>query len=130
MARKKRFKSRKQSTLNKIETKIYNILNALNLSVKTNASIDKYSVDFLIENKYIIEVYGDFWHCNPKKYSAEYFNRGKRKTAQEIWQRDNCRKTLFESLGYTFISLWESDINTNIKSIRNKIKRMIRDTGE
>lgn len=118
-------KSSNKSTLNNIETKIYNILNTLNFSIKTNAQIDKYNVDFLVNDKYIIEVYGDFWHCNPTKYSAEYFNRGKRKTAEEIWKRDECRKQLFESLGYTFLSLWESEINGNTKNVRNKIKKLI-----
>lgn len=125
MARKKRSKSRKQSTLNKIETKVYNILKTLGVTFKTQASVDRYNVDFLIEDKYIIECFGDFWHCNPQKYGPDFFNRGKKKTAQEIWQRDNCRKETFEKMGYKFLNLWESDLNGNIKIVRNKIKKLL-----
>lgn len=126
MANKKKAKSCKQSTLNKIETKIYNILNKLNLQFKTQATIDKYNVDFLVENKYIIECYGDFWHCNPQKYPPHYFNKGKRKTAEEIWQRDTCRKQKLEEMGYEFLHIWESEINSNSKSISKKIKKYIK----
>ena len=133
MARRKNLKSSKwnfKSTkefglLNNIEKRVYEILKALNLSFKTHVGIDKYNVDFLIEGKYIIEVYGDFWHCNPHKYTKDYFNRGKRKTAEEIWERDASRKQLFESYGFKFLNLWETEINKDIKSVRRKIKKLI-----
>jgi len=115
-------------SLNKIETKICTILKSLDVSFRTQVSVDKYNVDFLINDKYIIEVYGDFWHCNPQKYPAEYYNRGKKKTAAEIWQRDQCRKEKFEALGYKFLSLWESEINANYTSLCKKIKRHIKNS--
>lgn len=126
MSKKKRFKSCKQSTsLNNIETKIYEILKQFKVPFTVQATVDKYNVDFLIDNKYIVEVYGDFWHCNPEKYSAEYFNRGKKKTAKEIWQRDACRKQKFESQGFKFLHLWESEINKDMRSVRKKLKQLI-----
>ncbi len=106
------------------------MLKEMNVSFKIQTSIDKYNVDFLVEDKYIIEVYGDFWHCNPQKYSYDFFNRGKKKTAAQIWKRDECRKTHFESLGFKFLSLWESEINGNTKSVRNKIKKLINKNGD
>jgi very-short-patch-repair endonuclease len=123
-----RSKPKKQSTqqLNKIETTVQNMLKAFKVSYEPNAQVDKYSVDFLVEGKYIIECYGDFWHCNPTKYSPSYYNRGKKKTASDIWKRDECRKNFFESLGYKFLHLWESEIKGNQKNVRKKIKRFIR----
>lgn len=112
-------------TLNNIETKIFNILTEMKVSFTIQACIDKYNVDFLIEDKYIVEVYGDFWHCNPEKYSHDYFNRGKKKTAEEIWKRDAYRKQKFESMGFKFMSVWESDINNNSKVVRKQIKKML-----
>jgi len=114
---------------NKIETKIQNILHSLQVPFKANAQVDKYNVDFLVEGKYIVECYGDFWHCNPQRYSAEYFNKGKRKTATEVWKRDACRKQKFEELGYTFLHVWESEINGDPKAVRNKIKKLIKNKG-
>lgn len=113
-------------SLNKIEKKVFDILNRLDVELEVQVEIDKYNVDFLVNGKYIIECYGDFWHCNPQKYSPNYFNKGKRKTAKEIWERDDCRKQLFEKLGYRFLSLWESEINDNSKSVRKKIKNLIK----
>jgi very-short-patch-repair endonuclease len=117
--------SRRRSSLNKIEQKVYDILKRLNVTVEAQMEIDKYNVDFLVNDKYIIECYGDFWHCNPNKYAPNYFNRGKKKTAQDIWDRDLSRKQLFEQLGYKFIHLWEMDINGHPKKVKAKLKRYL-----
>lgn len=117
--------SDKDASLNKIEQKVFDVLKKLKVRVTTQAKIDKYSVDFLVNDKYIIECYGDFWHCNPQKYAPDYFNKGKKKTAREIWNRDKERRAYFETLGYKFIHLWESDINIGAKKIRTKLKKYL-----
>lgn len=113
------------SSLNKIERKVFNILKRLDVKIDIQVEIDKYNVDFLVNDKYIVECYGDFWHCNPAKYAASYFNKGKKKTAEDIWNRDLERRQTFEALGYKFIHLWESEINTNSKKIKFKLKRYL-----
>lgn len=113
-------------TTNKIEQTVSSILSRLNLPFKEQVSVDKYTVDFLVDDKYIVECYGDFWHCNPQQYTSSYFNKGKRKTAEEIWQRDMERKKRFEEMGYKFLCLWESDIRKDPKIIKSKIKRYIK----
>jgi very-short-patch-repair endonuclease len=118
-------KNQKPAT-NKIEQTVSSILSRLNLPFKEQVSVDKYTVDFLVDDKYIVECYGDFWHCNPQQYTSSYFNKGKRKTAEEIWQRDMERKKKFEEMGYKFLCLWESDIRKNPKIIKSKIKRYIK----
>ena len=118
-------KNQKPAT-NKIEQTVSSILSKLNLPFKEQVSVDKYTVDFLVDDKYIVECYGDFWHCNPQQYTSSYFNKGKRKTAEEIWQRDMERKKKFEEMGYKFLCLWESDIRKNPKIIKSKIKRYIK----
>lgn len=97
----------------------------MDLDYKEQTSIGKYTVDFLVEDKYIIECYGDFWHCNPVKYSGSFYNRGVKKTAQQIWERDHKRKTELESMGYKFLCLWEMEINAPTKLISSKIKKFI-----
>ena len=116
---------RHRSSLNKIEQKVFDILKRLNVKFEAQIEIDKYNVDFLVNDKYIVECYGDFWHCNPQKYKPSYLNKGKKKTAQDIWARDLERKKRFEELGYSFIYLWESDINDNTKKIKTKLKRYL-----
>jgi very-short-patch-repair endonuclease len=124
MGRKKEVKKEK-SSLNAIEQKMVSVLHSMNLSYKSQATINNYNVDFLIDDKYIIECYGDYWHCNPSRYSADYYNRGKKKTASEIWKRDEQRKRDLEKLGYKVLYFWEHEINNNIKDIKATLKRYI-----
>ena len=70
------------------------------------------SVDVYIPSiNTIIEIYGTYWHCDPRKYSSEYYNKSMKLTAQEIWERDIKRKLFLESLGYTIKVFWELDVN-------------------
>ena len=41
----------------------------------------------MFKNK-IIEFQGDYWHCNPKLYKGNFYNKVKQKTASEIWKYD------------------------------------------
>jgi len=70
------------------------------------------SVDiFIPSQKKVIEVYGTYWHCDPRKYSKDYFNKSVKMTAEEMWKRDEVRVKFLEALGYTVEVVWESDIN-------------------
>lgn len=118
-------KIKKQQT-NKIEQTVSSILSRMNIPFEEQVAVDRYTVDFLVNNKYIVECYGDFWHCNPQQYTSSYFNKGKKKTAEEIWQRDMERKKKFEEMGYKFLCLWESDIRKDPKIVKSKIKKYIK----
>lgn len=126
MSRKRKKEKKVAAQKNTIETKVEKILQSLDIPYKPQASIDKYTVDFLVNEKYIVECYGDYWHCNPHQYTSSYFNKGKKKTAEEIWNRDMERKAQFEKMGYKFLCLWENEINGNPKIIRSKIKNKIK----
>jgi len=126
MARKRKQSKKVTITKSTIESKVERILQSLNVSYQPQASIDKYTVDFLVNEKYIVECYGDYWHCNPHRYTSSYFNKGKKKTAEEIWHRDMERKAQFEKMGYKFLCLWENDINNHPKIVRSKIKQNIK----
>lgn len=125
MSRKRKTKQVAASQ-NTIEHKVEQILQSMNVPYVQQATIDKYTVDFLINKKYIVECYGDYWHCNPHQYTSSYFNKGKKKTAEEIWERDANRKEHFEKMGYKFLCLWEHEIKNAPKIIRSKIKRNIK----
>ena len=54
-----------------------------------------YKLDFYNkEHNLVIEVMGDYWHCNPSIYSYDYYNKNKNMTASEIWKEDLKRKSL------------------------------------
>ena len=68
--------------------------------------------DFVFNDK-LIEINGDYWHCNPKFYDETFYNMSKRKTAKEIWEIDARKKEIAEQNGYKLLVVWENDYNTN-----------------
>jgi len=76
------------------------------------------NVDFINEEKkHIIEVYGDYWHCNPNKYSDDFIHPYFKMTAVARRKLDEERIAYLESLGYSITIVWESDLNTFIKEL-------------
>jgi hypothetical protein len=69
------------------------------------------SVDiFIPSTNEVIEIYGTYWHCDPRKYDATFYNKSVKMTAQQIWDRDAKRKQFLESLGYSVTVVWEKDV--------------------
>jgi G:T-mismatch repair DNA endonuclease (very short patch repair protein) len=84
--------------------------------------------DILIEDKKIvIEIYGDFWHCNPVKYKAmdiieSRLRYGNEKYAKDVWDADRIREAHISSFGYRVIVIWETDIkNEKYKEVINEL---------
>jgi G:T-mismatch repair DNA endonuclease (very short patch repair protein) len=68
--------------------------------------------------KHIIEVYGDYWHCNPKVYDDNYIHPYYKMTAQQKRKLDEERKQYLESLGYYVTVVWESDMEEFIGTLK------------
>ena len=50
------------------------------IDAKGTVSIDKFICDIFIEEyNLIIEFYGDYWHCNPKRYKSDFLHPHKKK---------------------------------------------------
>jgi G:T-mismatch repair DNA endonuclease (very short patch repair protein) len=97
------------------------------LTEKRIQTVDKlYIVDiFFHRNNAVIEYYGDYWHCNPKKYKPDYFHKQKKMYAMDMWKHDRLRKKELEDLGYKVFIVWESDFKNNPeKEIRNLTKEI------
>jgi len=84
-------------------------------------SIGKIYDFYLPDYNILIEVDGDFWHCNPKTYDnpickTQHINIENDKFKSQ-WALDN---------GYKLLRFWENDINNNIKQVKqillNEIK--------
>jgi very-short-patch-repair endonuclease len=85
---------------------------------KNNVQISYYNVDFFNkQTNHIIEVYGDYWHCNPIKYADDFMHHHFKMTAIERRKLDENRKKHLESLGYTVTVVWESDLFEFIKTL-------------
>jgi hypothetical protein len=84
-----------------------------------NARIGKYRPDYVnFETKHIIEFNGDFWHCNPMLYEANFYHPGLKMLASEKWQLDEQRKQYLESLGYFITVVWESDLDKFMETLK------------
>lgn len=74
----------------------------------------RFVVDFIVNDNIIIDIHGDYWHCNPQYYSPNYYHKQIRKTAEEIWQRDEFRKIELENMGFSYFVIWENHKNKSI----------------
>ena len=101
----------------KLEKTFTNILDLLEINYKTSyyaPPIKSFYDVYIPECNTIIEIDGDFWHCNPIKYpngpvsKCQYKNMERDKIKSQ-WALDN---------GYTLLRFWENDINNNIKQIK------------
>jgi G:T-mismatch repair DNA endonuclease (very short patch repair protein) len=83
--------------------------------------------DITVNDKNIvIEIFGDYFHANPKIYLPEdiitltWKKPNKQILVKDLWEFDEIRKKHIESFGYNVLILWESDIkNENYKNIIN-----------
>lgn len=65
----------------------------------------------------LVEYQGSYWHADPKKYKAGTLIRmsGFREKilVDFVWAKDAMKKSIAESFGYKFATLWESDYKVN-----------------
>lgn len=90
-----------------IETETYSSLMEMGFVFEPQYRIRWYVVDAFVPSlNTVVEVLGDFFHCNPDIYPAGPRYVAQRKNAI----RDKQRFMLLERWGYRVIKLWERDI--------------------
>lgn len=111
----------------KKEKEIISQINKLGFKTKQSHRVDTKICDIYIESlNLIIEFFGDYWHCNPKKYDKDYYNKKKSLTANQIWEYDRNKIDLIKSYGYNLEVIWESDFKNNDKLINHIIKKYVK----
>ena len=108
-----------------LRTLLIEKLNNRKIQKKTIKIDGKYFYpDILIDNKIIVEFYGNFWHANPLKYKEnDIIHHGE--IAKEIWSKDKKRINILQKNGYNVFIIWQSDYEANKeKCIRNLIKKV------
>lgn len=91
--------------------------------------IDKLFVDEVnFEKRIVLEIQGDFWHANPRKFKASDIMTfpGRSILASDVWIRDATRRNILSALGYTVIEIWESDWNQNPLLQIERIKEFLK----
>lgn len=116
---KKRYELKKSDiTKSKLEGRFATFLKSLGLTYEEQFKLGYKFYDFRIRNtKIIIEVDGDFWHCNPEKYPDGPIN-----SIQKKAKRNDAYKTALAVInGYIIIRIWENDFNND----KSKVKKII-----
>lgn len=117
----------KSHNVSKKEKEILSILKKLGLNVKNSYRVDTKICDIYIpEFNLIIEYFGDYWHCNPLKYTEDYFNKNKSMTAKEIWEYDSKKIDLIKNYGYNLEVIWEHDLKNDNKLINQIIEKYVK----
>lgn len=105
---------------------IDSILDKNNIWYEREKGIEYYCVDVFLENNLIIEVQGDYWHCNPIKY-ANNIN----KIQYERIPRDKSKHTYVKNkYNVEILYLWESDIYNDLKKCEKLILEYIKKNGK
>jgi hypothetical protein len=107
----------------KPELRVKSILKNDGIPFKHHFFLEGYSYDFKIKNL-LLEIQGDYWHLNPKRYQKNYQLFGKK--AEDIWKKDTLKKELAEKEGYNISQIWESELNSmNNNQVLDFIKAQI-----
>ncbi len=59
----------------------------------------------------LIEINGDFWHCNPELRSEDEW--AKVRNVRHVWKADEEKAQVAIEHGYRFVTLWEKDLLEN-----------------
>jgi very-short-patch-repair endonuclease len=98
--------STQQMTVSKTELRMEEILESIGIEYTRQYILKRKIYDFIIcGTKVLIEVDGDFWHCNPinfpvPKYKHQFHNL----------KNDAIKSMIAEENGYTLLRFWEYDI--------------------
>jgi G:T-mismatch repair DNA endonuclease (very short patch repair protein) len=113
-------------TFTSIELVVKTILDNLKINYKTHQKIytgrlnsnnqkHYYWVDFLVDNT-VIEVQGNYWHCNPRLYP----NGPLDKVQKDHTRRDELKQEHLLANGYKIIYIWEDEC-ADLNLVRNKL---------
>lgn len=98
-----------ESIYDKVKQDFKNIM-FLKPELRLYSNETKYYYDFTIcDINKIIEFNGDYWHCNPNKYTFDYIHKKSNKTASEIWDKDKNKIDCAIKNGYSLITIWEGE---------------------
>lgn len=119
--------NRQLDTNTKPQQIINSVLNEMNISYVNEKGFKYYAVDnYLDDFNLIIEVMGDFWHCNPIKYSSS----NKYDIHKKRIPRDKAKHTYFKNnYNIEILYLWEHDIYNNLDICKALIDKYINNNG-
>lgn len=85
-----------------------------------------YYPDIIINNLYIVEYNGNFWHANPNRYKAEDIIHHNF-SANDIWVKDKQRIEDFNNAGYKSLIIWEDEFKSDKEKTVDKILKWLKE---
>lgn len=110
------FKWFRESTRSNHEIEIENFLIKNKVDYESQFFLNGYSFDFKIGNT-LVEINGDYYHCNPSVYPNGPINKHQLYTIQ----KDNEKIKMIESSEYEIVIIWEKDFLENKSKILNSL---------
>jgi very-short-patch-repair endonuclease len=113
-------KTKQSNNKTKLEIKFESMLNLLNVKYQYQYEFEKRLFDFKILNENIlIEVDGDFYHCNPNTKHSEILYETQKLTKKN----DEYKNLLCQNHGIKLLRYWEKDINERPEWIISELKK-------
>lgn len=129
-SREKTIKMIKNGQFKKLNTMphkiISNLLDEMGINHANEYDCKYFVTDiYLPESNLMIEINGDYWHCNPLKYSNIKY-----KAQYDRIVADKAKKTYIKNnYGINILYLWELDINNSIELCKDMIIEYINKKG-
>ena len=115
-------KSKLSNKKSKLEIKFENILNLLNIEFEFQYEFKNRLFDFYLKNfNILIEVDGDFYHCNPDTN----FKLPKYEIQKKNLSNDKRKNSWCKNHNINLIRYWEKDINERPEWVINDLKRKL-----
>lgn len=101
-----------------IEREVQIILQQLGIPFKAQETVRGFVADFKLADNKLIEVHGDYWHCNPRIYPEPKNEIQKAKV-----RIDKVKHQVYTKLGYDVLYIWELELNENRAEVVERIKQ-------
>lgn len=118
------FKNSRIGFISKGHNELHEFLQQYNF--KQHYVIDKLEIDeCCIEKKLVVEYNGDYYHCNPKKYNGEFYNKSIKMFCHDKWEKDRDRIWFLRRNGYKVFIVWEDEWYNNRALVKEKLIKFI-----
>jgi len=116
----KGFRASKWSS--KLEIEVGEALQSRGHKLTPGFHIRPFYYDYYVDGtSTLIEVHGDYWHCNPKKYSGDFIHKNLNMKAKEKWELDSNRINTIKNMGFNTLIIWENDWKNNKEELLKSV---------
>lgn len=103
---------------------VKDILTEMSIEFEGEWETGRWSCDFYLPTIHgVIEVQGDYWHCNPRIYPDGPINKSQRNRQRT----DISKASYLENRGIRLLTIWEYDLKHTPSECQNRIEQFMHD---